>query len=100
LPERVAAAAVLACVAPFDGDGLDFYAGMGEQNIAEFRAAVEGEEPLRAVIGPQGIELLASTANELVEVPGVDARLASDDGHMTLAQRRIPAVHSWLRNQL
>jgi len=181
LPERVAAAAVLACVAPFDGDGLDFYAGMGEQNIAEFQAAVEGEETLRAMIGSQRIELLASTPSRLVEVwrtllgpadrevatsafasfalehiragigssadgwldddvafvtdwgfdvssihvpvlvwqgrqdrfvpyghgvwlaehiHGVDARLTSDDGHMTLARRRIPAVHSWLRNQL
>jgi pimeloyl-ACP methyl ester carboxylesterase len=29
-------------------------------------------------------------------VPGVDARLLDDDGHLTLLQNRIPEVHSWL----
>jgi pimeloyl-ACP methyl ester carboxylesterase len=29
-------------------------------------------------------------------IPAVDARLTSDDGHLTLFQRRIPAVHGWL----
>jgi hypothetical protein len=59
---------VLASVAPFDGDGLDFYADMGEQNREEFRAAVEGEESLRAVIERQRRDLLASTPSQLVEV--------------------------------
>src|SRR5579863_691508 len=36
LPDRVAAAAALAPVAPYDAEGLDFYDGMGEQNIEEF----------------------------------------------------------------
>src|SRR5260221_10564616 len=35
IPDRVAAAAALAPVAPFDAEGLDFYDGMGEQNIEE-----------------------------------------------------------------
>ena len=29
-------------------------------------------------------------------VSGVDARLSSEDGHLTLMQRRVPAVHEWL----
>ena len=29
-------------------------------------------------------------------VPGVEARLTADDGHLTLAQRRVGEVHEWL----
>ena len=29
-------------------------------------------------------------------VPGVDARLSPDDGHLTLTERRVPEVHDWL----
>src|SRR4029079_13152798 len=43
LPDRVAAAAALASVAPFDADGLDFTAGMGEQNVASMSTALAGE---------------------------------------------------------
>jgi len=46
LPRRCRAAAVLAGVAPYTADGLDFLAGMGEENIEEFGAALAGRDRL------------------------------------------------------
>jgi pimeloyl-ACP methyl ester carboxylesterase len=47
LPDRVPAVAVLSGVAPYDAPGLDWLAGMGQDNIEEFGAAVAGEPDLR-----------------------------------------------------
>lgn len=33
-------------------------------------------------------------------IPGVEARLLDDDGHLTLQEHRISEVHSWLRQRL
>jgi pimeloyl-ACP methyl ester carboxylesterase len=46
LPERVIAVATIGGVAPYPAEGLDFLAGMGEENIEEFEAAVSGPEQL------------------------------------------------------
>jgi pimeloyl-ACP methyl ester carboxylesterase len=50
LPDRVAGAATLAGVAPFDAHGLDFLAGMGQDNLDEFGAAVAGPAELQAYL--------------------------------------------------
>ena len=65
LPDRVRSAAALASVAPFGAEGLDWYVGMGQDNLDEFAAAAEGEEPLGAYLsvaregflaaGPEGL---------------------------------------------
>jgi pimeloyl-ACP methyl ester carboxylesterase len=46
LPGRCAAAATIASVGPADAADLDFMAGMGAGNVAEFAAAREGRERL------------------------------------------------------
>jgi pimeloyl-ACP methyl ester carboxylesterase len=33
-------------------------------------------------------------------IPGVEARLLDDDGHLTLLQNRVPEVHAWLSERL
>src|SRR3954447_10578579 len=47
LPERVRGVTVIAGVAPYDADGLDYMTGMAPENVEEFGAALEGEERLR-----------------------------------------------------
>jgi pimeloyl-ACP methyl ester carboxylesterase len=46
LPDRIRAVATLASVAPYPANGLDYLADTGEENIAEFNAALEGPEAL------------------------------------------------------
>ncbi|HEY1509153.1 MAG TPA: alpha/beta fold hydrolase [Solirubrobacteraceae bacterium] len=43
LSDRVIAAATLASIAPRDAEGLDWLAGMGEENLQEFGAAESGQ---------------------------------------------------------
>jgi pimeloyl-ACP methyl ester carboxylesterase len=46
LPVRCLAAASIAGFAPSDSPGLDWLAGMGQENVEEFRAALAGEADL------------------------------------------------------
>ena len=48
LSGRCRAAATLAGLAPFDGAGLDWFAGMGPGNVADLSAAVQGPEAYAA----------------------------------------------------
>jgi pimeloyl-ACP methyl ester carboxylesterase len=67
LPDRVIAAASLASVAPYDADGLDWFAGMGEQNVEEMGAVLAGAETHRAPIDREREQLLTITPAELVD---------------------------------
>ena len=46
LGDRVPAVGSLASVAPFEAEGLDWMAGMGEDNIVEFEAVLKGREAI------------------------------------------------------
>jgi pimeloyl-ACP methyl ester carboxylesterase len=175
--DRLVAVASLASPTPYEADGIDWYAGMGQENLDEFGAALEGEEPLRRYLEPQAAGFLAASAEELREqlhtllgdvdrealtgelaehlldsaaqglaggvdgwldddvafvapwgfelaeigrpvllvhgrddrfvpashgdwlaerIPGVEARITDDDGHLTLMERRVHDVHAWL----
>jgi len=176
LPELVTAAASLASVAPYGADGLDYYAGMGQENVDDDRLFFTDEAAARAktdrdreeilaiapedaakafeslltptdaaalrgdlaaylisserealapgsqgwwddtcLLKPWGFDLADITVPVLLlhgrqdmfvpfghgkwlaaHIPGVEARLLDDDGHLTLLQNRIPEVHAWL----
>lgn len=179
-PDRVFAAVALASPAPYEADGLDWLAGMGESNIEEFGAAIEGRDALEKFIEAEAPGLLAADAKSLLQafrsllspvdadvltgdfvaflidnivegikerrdgwvdddlaftkhwgfdlgqiqipvlllhgtqdrfvpfshgewlashIPGVDAQILPEDGHITLIVKRISEVHSWLINK-
>src|SRR5919204_1224196 len=43
LPERLIGAATVGAIAPHDAHGLDWMAGMGQENVAGFSAALAGD---------------------------------------------------------
>ena len=65
--ERLVAAASLAGVGPWDSDGLDWLAGMGEGNLKEFDLVLAGEEALRSALERERTDLLAAPAEKLRE---------------------------------
>jgi pimeloyl-ACP methyl ester carboxylesterase len=47
LPERIARCAVAVSIAPFEAEGLDWFAGQTQGNVDEFKAALQGEDTYR-----------------------------------------------------
>lgn len=58
LPDRVTAAATIAGVAPYDADGLDWTAGMGEDNRIEYPTAARDRAALLEWMRPH-VEVMA-----------------------------------------
>jgi pimeloyl-ACP methyl ester carboxylesterase len=109
LPDRCAAAATVAGVAPYDAAGLDWLAGMGEDNVEEFGAAVAGEEQLRPFLVHAREAMLAAGVEALVEsmrtlLPPADlAVLGGELGtwlHASMAEGLRPGVDGWLDDDL
>lgn len=180
LPDLVTAAASLASLAPYGSEGLDYFAGMGQDNVDDIRLSLTDEAASRAKTDKDREELLATTPGDMAKaleslltptdaaaltseladyltssahaglapgsqgwfddtcmerpwgfdladiavpvlllhgrqdmfvpfghgewlaahIPGVEARLSDDDGHLTLLQNRIPEVHAWLAGHL
>ena len=181
LPDLVAAAATLASLAPYGAAGLDWYDGIGKENVDDFQLLIADPEASRvklesdreAMIAASGADLAgimktlltptdaAVLKDELAEylayscreglapgpqgwwddgmahanpwgfelssirvpvlvmhgrqdqfvpfghgqwlaghIPGVDARLLDDDGHLTLLTNRVGEVHAWLAERL
>ncbi len=67
MPGRCLAAATMAGVAPITAEGLDWLAGMGAENVAEFGAAVAGEEQLTSYLEAAAAGLAAITGPQVAE---------------------------------
>ena len=66
LPDRVRAAATIAGVAPYDAQGLDWTAGMGENNQIEYPLAASDPDELLRWMRPHVEALSAIEPNEIV----------------------------------
>ncbi len=97
LPDRCAAAATLAGVAPREAAGLDWSSGMADENLAEFGAAETSAEALTAFLERMAAELGAVTGPELADalgglVPEVDRTALRGDLADALAESFRRAV--------
>jgi pimeloyl-ACP methyl ester carboxylesterase len=84
LPDLVAAAAVLASPAPYPAEGLDYFAGTGEENIAETLAALKGRDACEQHVESKAPELLAANADTIAHafrtlLSPVDAAVLTTD---------------------
>jgi pimeloyl-ACP methyl ester carboxylesterase len=70
LADRCRGVVVVAGVAPFDSPGLDFMAGMGQENVAEFSAAVAGEDQIHDWMRNEGEPVLMASGAELAAALG------------------------------
>ncbi len=104
-----AAVLVIAGVAPYGAAGLDWMSGMGEENVTEFSAALQGEDELRAYLLRESEPLRNVTAADVVSsldtlLPDVDrAVLTGEFGEDIAASFREAVrvgVDGWLDDDL
>jgi pimeloyl-ACP methyl ester carboxylesterase len=104
-----AAVLVMAGVAPYGAAGLDWLAGMGEENIAEFSAALEGEDQLRSYLIGEREQLKEVTAADVVTsfetlFPDVDRAVLTGEFGEDLAANFREAVRTgvegWLEDDI
>jgi pimeloyl-ACP methyl ester carboxylesterase len=100
---------VIAGVAPYGAEGLDWTAGMGQENVVEFSAALQGEGQLRSYLLHEREQLKDITAADVVGaletlLPDVDrAVLTGEFGEDIAASFREavrPGVEGWLEDDM
>ena len=108
LADRVDAALVICGVAPYDAEGLDFLAGMGEDNVTEFGLALEGEAALRPFVEADMPAMQSASPEQIVEslsslLPEVDRACITGDLGAEFAASFAAAARSadgWIDDDL
>jgi pimeloyl-ACP methyl ester carboxylesterase len=65
IPERLIGAATVGGIAPHDAHGLDWMAGMGQENVAGFTAALAGEDAIHRLLEQIGPTFATVTGEEM-----------------------------------
>ena len=109
LPDRVTAALCVAGVAAWDVEGLDFLAGMGEENVTEFGAALAGAGALRPYLEGEADALRVIEAAQIVDsmatiLPEVDRACLTgeigDDVAASFHYGLARSVDGWLDDDM
>ena len=82
LPGRCLAAATMAGAAPYQAEGMDWWQGMGSENLAEFQAALAGPEALTSFLEPAAREMASLTGADVAAGLG-DLASAADKAALT-----------------
>ena len=109
LANRCAAAATIAGVGPTDAPDLDWLAGMGEGNLAEFAAAREGRERLTDYCRADADQIMAARPEQLADalrphLSEVDAEALTGEVAAFLSESMTaglqPGVEGWVDDDL
>ncbi len=109
LPEAVVAVLSIAGVGPSDDPGLDFLAGMGEQNVVEFHHAAAGADRLRRWVTRQAAAARHESPADIIDqlstlLPAVDRALITGEFAEDLAAQDAEAcrhgVEGWIEDDL
>lgn len=104
-----AAVLVIAGVAPYAAEGLDWTAGMGDENVLEFSAALGGEDQLRPYLNEQREHLKGVTVTDIIAslgtlLPDVDKAVLTDEFGDDMASGFREAIRTsvdgWLDDDL
>jgi pimeloyl-ACP methyl ester carboxylesterase len=93
LADRVVRALTQVSAAPFDGEGLDFTAGMNDGNIREFNAALEGEAVLRSVVEPERATMIERLTSGRSDFMGDEYEMPEADRIEMAKHQRAEAAH-------
>jgi pimeloyl-ACP methyl ester carboxylesterase len=107
--EAAAGVLVIAGIAPYEADGLDWMAGMGEQNVVEFSAALKGQDALLPYLQVVREHLKKAGAAAIIAsldtiLPGVDRAVLTgefgEDMAGAFAEALRTGVEGWLEDDL
>jgi pimeloyl-ACP methyl ester carboxylesterase len=107
--DAAAAVLVIAGVAPYGADGLEWMADMGQENVTEFEAAVQGEDRLRPWLVAAREDLKEATVAAIISsmetlLPDVDKAVLTDEFGEDMASGLREAlrtgVDGWLDDDL